>query len=209
MGFFITGTDTGVGKTVLAACWMRKFGKGGDLLYWKPVQTGTDDDTATVRKLSGLPASCFLDEGARLERPLSPDQAAPLEGRRLSVSSLLRPLKGVEKGRSLLVEGAGGLLVPLNGQELMADLAARLGLPLLIAARSGLGTLNHTLLTLEAARKRGLRVAGVVLIGPANPANRRSIERHGRARVIAELPVLKPFGPSALRSFADRRFHLL
>ena len=103
------------------------------------------------------------------------------------------------------------LAVPIYKEdaEFPADLAARLGLPLLIAARSGLGTLNHTLLTLEAARKRGLRVAGVVLIGPANPANRRSIERHGRARVIAELPVLKPFGPSALRSFADRRFHLL
>ena len=207
-GLFITGTDTGVGKTVLAACLMRGYGKGGDLLYWKPVQTGTgvDDDTAMVRKLSGLPGSCFLEDGARLERPLSPDQAAPLEGRRLRISALLGPLKSLLRDRFLVVEGAGGLLVPLNGRELMAGLAARLGLPLLIAARSGLGTINHTLLTLEAARDRGLSVAGVVLIGALNPDNRRSIERHGRVRVLAEIPHIKPFGPAALRSFADRAF---
>lgn len=209
-GLFITGTDTGAGKTVLAACLMRRYGRGGDLLYWKPVQTGTDldDDTGAARRLSGLSASSFLAQGMRLKRPLSPDQAAALEGKRLSIRTLLGPLRAADPGRFMVVEGAGGLLVPLNGRELMADLAARLRLPLLIAARSGLGTLNHTLLTLQAARARGLAVAGVVLLGPRNPGNRRSLERHGRVRVLAEIPLLKPFGPKALRAFADRCFRL-
>lgn len=207
-GVFVTGTDTGVGKTFLCAAILRRYAKEMPLAYWKPIQTGTlkADDTRTVHDLAGLDGRVLLGEGLRFRAPVSPHLAARLEGRRIEGRALQDRAQRLDRSRSWIVEGAGGLLVPLNGREMMADLALSLKLPLLIVARSTLGTINHTLLTLEAARRRGLGVAGVVLIGRPNPANRKAVERYGRTPVLEEVPRLGTLSRASFRRYADRLF---
>lgn len=192
-GVFVTGTDTGVGKTVVAACLARAWRAG----YWKPVQTGTataDDDTATVVALAGLSSDHISAPAYALRAPLSPHAAAELEGVRITMDAITLP----QTAHPLVVEGAGGLFVPLNDRDFMIDLMARLALPILLVARSTLGTINHTMLSLAALRSRGLPVAGVVLNGPPNAGNRVAIERFGQARVLAELPRVDPLDGAAI-----------
>ncbi|MFO1057837.1 MAG: dethiobiotin synthase [Dongiaceae bacterium] len=193
-GVFVTGTDTGVGKTVVAAALVRAWGGS----YWKPAQTGLadgDDDTATVTRLARLPPGRVAPPACALQAPLSPAAAAALEGTTVDFARLAA-LPALPE--PLVVEGAGGVLVPLDGERLMVDLMARLGLPVLLVARSTLGTINHSLLSLEALRARGLAVAGIVMSGPRNPGNRAALEQHGRVRVLAELPHMAPLDLSAL-----------
>lgn len=184
--FFVTGTDTGVGKTVISALLCAALGAA----YWKPVQTGAaqgDDDTAEVAQLAGLAPGQVYAPARVYQDPSSPERAAGLEGQRVAVADLWPRLPAA---RPLVVEGAGGVLVPLNERETMLDLMTALALPVVLVARSTLGTINHTLLSLEALRARRLDVGGVVLSGPHAPHNREAIERHGQVRVLAEVPVL-------------------
>jgi dethiobiotin synthase len=200
----VTGTDTGVGKTVVSAALLHRF-RARSARYWKPVQTGTDedDDTATVLHLSGRPSTAVLEEGVRLPRPVSPHLAARLNGSRIDVDLLLAVAGRQSGSGSWIVEGAGGVLVPLNDDSLVIDLIGRLGLPVLIVSRSGLGTINHTLLTIEALGRRGMRVAGIVMVGAPDAENRRAIERYGSVPVLGELPRLDPLAPDALQGWAE------
>ena len=188
-GLFVTGTDTDVGKTTVAAALMHRFRRTHSLKYWKPVQTGIEisDDTETVRNLGKCSEKELFDSGVRLTRPLSPHLAARLNGSRIQIDDLIQLLENTENSR-WIIEGAGGALVPLNESELMVDLMVRLGLPTIVATRSSLGTINHTLLTLESLRARKLAIAGVVMVGERNPENRKAIEEFGAARVIGEMP---------------------
>jgi malonyl-CoA O-methyltransferase len=198
-GVFVTGTDTGVGKTAVAACLARAWQAG----YWKPVQTGLatgDDDTVTVAALAGLPAERVVAPVYALQAPLSPHAAAELEGVRIAMDAIVLP----RTAHPLVVEGAGGLYVPLNDRDFMIDLMAKLALPVLLVARSTLGTINHTLLSLAALRSRSLPLAGVVLDGPPNAGNRAAIERFGRVRVLAELPRVDPLDDAAVDRLAAR-----
>jgi malonyl-CoA O-methyltransferase len=182
-GVFVVGTDTDVGKTVVAACLTRTW----DADYWKPVQTGAAEDpgdTVTVARLTNLPPERLHPPAYVFAAPLSPHAAAALEGATIELGAIAPPLTE----RPLVVEGAGGVLVPLNDQSLMIDLVQRLGLPVVVVARSTLGTINHTLLTLEALRGRGVEVLGVVMNGPPSASNREAIERYGQVRVLAEIP---------------------
>ena len=190
------------------------------LRYWKPIQTGIeqDDDTATVarliagtggrrpgpwtRRFGWQDSARVLDAGVRLPRPLSPHLAARLAGRPIDLDALVA-LPIVAGSAPFIVEGAGGVLVPLNESTLMVDLMARLALPVLVVARSGLGTINHTLLTLEALRARGLTIAGVLMVGLPNPDNRDAIEQYGRTAVIGALPPLDPLTPETLAAAAS------
>jgi len=188
-GLFVTGTDTGVGKTVASAALLHRY-RPVRLRYWKPIQTGIeqDDDTAEVRRLAACRDDEILDQGIRLPNPVSPHLAAE----RASITIKLERLRGVlpeDESIRWIVEGAGGVLVPVNNLELMVDWMRVLGLPVLVAARSGLGTINHTLLTLEALGSRGLSAAGVIMIGERNESNRSAIERYGRIPVVGEMPV--------------------
>jgi len=193
-GYFVTGTDTGVGKTVLCALLCAAL----DGHYFKPIQTGQDSDTDTVTTLAGLDASRITSPAVSLTAPLSPDQAARKQGLTLDISAISLP----DTKRTLIVEGAGGALVPIAPGQDMSGLMVRLGLPVIVAARSGLGTLNHTLLTLEALHRRGVEVAGVALIGEPNEDNRRDIERLGNFPVIIELPMLKTLTSETIRTAA-------
>lgn len=191
-GVFVTGTDTDVGKTVVSSWLVR----GWEADYWKPVQTGTigGRDCDTVRRLAGLSDDRIHPSAWDLKAPLSPHTAARVEDKTLSIGDFTLPATS----RPLVVEGAGGVLVPLNWHDLMIDLMRRLRLPVLVAARSGLGTINHTLLTLEALRRRGLEVLGVVMVGPPDALNRESIEHFGRVPVIAQIPPLEPLSAETL-----------
>jgi len=202
-GLFVTGTDTGVGKTVASAALLQRYRGVAALRYWKPIQTGIeiDDDTATVRFLGAAAEQEIFDNGVRLEKPVSPHLAGRWAGTRIDLTEL-RALLPDEPDTSWIVEGAGGVLVPINEWQTMADWIAYLSLPVVLVARSGLGTINHTLLTLEALQTRWLRVAGVMMIGEPNSENRDAIERYGRVPVIAEMPVLAPLDAESLAAWS-------
>ena len=203
-GLFVTGTDTSVGKTVASAALLHRYSSTVPLRYWKPVQTGIeqDDDTAEVRRLSACADGVVLDEGVRLPRPVSPHLAARLSGADIRIPSLLATLDGQPSGPAWIVEGAGGVLVPLNESDLIVDLVSALDLAALVVARSTLGTINHTLLTIEVLRTRGVPVAGVLMIGPVNDENRSAIEGYGTIMVVGQLPILDPLDAEALDAWA-------
>jgi dethiobiotin synthase len=176
------------------------------LRYWKPVQTGIeiDDDTSTVRQLASLGPDRVLNTGVRLPRPLSPHLSAALAGAPVSIAGIREFVAGEPDHVPWIVEGAGGVLVPLNDRELMIDLIFMLRLPAVVATRSGLGTINHTLLTIEALRARAVPIAGAIMVGPPNVDNRIAIESWGHVPVLGEIPALDPLTPERLQDAADR-----
>ncbi len=166
-GLFITGTDTGVGKTILAAGLAASLKNSGiDIGVMKPVETGFSartSDAVFLKKMAGVKDSLDSICPYRFKNPLSPFTAAKIEKVSIRLERIARAYEGLlQNHQSLLVEGAGGLLVPITRQKMMADLALYLKLPILIISRTGLGTINHTLLSVEAARQRGVEVAGVI-----------------------------------------------
>jgi dethiobiotin synthase len=192
--FFITGTDTGVGKTITSALLCAALGA----IYWKPIQTGTREgtDTNAVIRLAEIPRDRTILETYRFAPPVSPHLAA----RRARVRIVLRRIRlpYVADRESLIVEGAGGVLVPINSGQLMADLMKQLGLPVLLVARTSLGTINHTLLSLAALRAAKLRVSGVIMVGKENRENRKAIEKYGDVRLVGWIPLLKKIDRAAL-----------
>ncbi|QRG08381.1 ATP-dependent dethiobiotin synthetase BioD [Xanthobacter dioxanivorans] len=199
-GFIITGTDTDVGKTVFAAALAGAL----DACYFKPVQAGLDGDTdaGTTRRLSGLPAERILPEAYRLALPASPHWAAEAEGVRIDPSALVLP----QTERPLIVEGAGGPLVPLDRRTLFADVFARWGLPVIVCARTGLGTISHSLMAIEALRARGIRVHGVAFIGDAAEEAEAIIAEIGGVRRLGRLPRLPVLTADTLRIAFARAF---
>lgn len=197
---FVTGTDTDAGKTVISALLTLAL----DAHYWKPIQSGvnTDSDTRDVQSLTGLPQERFLPEAYRLTEPLSPHEAAAIDGVRIDLDAITLP--ALPQDAPLVVEGAGGLMVPLNDKALMLDLITRLGLPVVVVARSGLGTINHTLLTLAALRAAGAKIAGVIMNGPPHPANADAIAHFGRVPVLAQVPMLGDLSPQGLKNACAR-----
>jgi len=206
-GLFVTGTDTNVGKTVVAAALMLRYRELGTLKYWKPIQTGVeqDDDTATVQSLGCLRSEVF-SPGIRLHRPLAPYLAAELSGVRITISDLRACLGEEAMSARWVAEGAGGSLVPINESEFMTDLMVQLGMPILVVARSSLGTINHTLMTLEILRRRMLNVAGVVMVGQPDHSNRDAIERFGEVDVVGEMPIFPKLTADALAAWATMEF---
>ena len=188
----VTGTDTDVGKTVFAAALTAAL----DANYWKPVQAGLADgtDADTVATLSGLTAERILPSAYRLATPCSPHRAAAIDGVRIDPARLHPP----ESDRPLVIEGAGGALVPLGDDLLFADLFASWGAPAVIVARTALGTINHSLLTIEALRTRGVPILGVAFAGDATEDSEATIARIGGVRRLGRLPRLDPLTPATL-----------
>lgn len=188
----VTGTDTGIGKTVFAAGLAGALGAH----YWKPIQAGVDPegDKESVAALSGLPATHILPEAFRLATPASPHLAARIDGVAIGLDQLALP----QVDGPLVVEGAGGVLVPISETLLMADLFAHWGQPVILCARTGLGTINHSLLSIEALRARGVRVAGIAFIGEAHDENERIIPQLAGVSSLGRLPRLDRLDPAAL-----------
>lgn len=177
----VTGTDTGIGKTIFSAGLVQTLGA----TYWKPVQSGLEEETDSqiVSRLSGRPA---LPEGYLLQLPASPHLSAEAEGVEIDPDALPLP----EVDGVLVAEGAGGLMVPLNRKVLYLDLFARWGAPVILCARTQLGTINHTLLSLKALRDVGCPVVGVAFIGDAELMVEETICQFGQVAHLGRLPII-------------------
>jgi len=206
--FFVTGTDTGVGKTVVSALLCAAL----DAYYWKPIQTGTREgtDRRRVARIAQIARAKLLPETYRFAPPVSPHLAARKAGVRIEFEEIRVPEIGVRE--NLVVEGAGGALVPINETQLMTDLMKHLGLPVLLVTRTALGTINHTMLSLAALRAARLKVRGVIMVGKPNADNRNAIEHYGQIGVVGAVPPLKELNRASLlnafhKSFDPRVFH--
>ncbi|MGA3061740.1 MAG: dethiobiotin synthase [Methylocystis sp.] len=196
--FVIVGTDTGVGKTVFSAALVGALGA----FYWKPVQAGLEEETDSqcVLRLSGLPPERILPEAYRLETPASPHLAARLDGLAIDPSRLDPP----DTAGPLVIETAGGVMTPLTTETPTIDLLARWRLPAIVVARTTLGTINHSLLTLEALRRREIPLRGIAFVGEANEDTQNTIARMGRVAMLGRLPNLIPLKRETLRrAFAE------
>jgi dethiobiotin synthetase len=191
--FVVTGTDTGIGKTVFAAALAGALGAA----YWKPVQTGPDNDSDTVRRLAGVDVP---PEKYRFKLAASPHYAAEAEGTVIDPASLTLP------DGDIVIEGAGGLMVPLTRDTLYIDVFTRWGLPLILCARTTLGTINHSLLSIAAIKARGIPLCGVAFIGDYNEDNEATICEMGGARRLGRLPFLDPLNTGSLRAAFAREF---
>jgi len=224
---FITGTDTGVGKTTVACALAAAFVRRGmRVATLKPVETGCPDgpdglepaDALRLARAAGeaLPPARTLAAICpnRFALPVSPEAAARAAGSAVDLAAIDHALAARAGADLLLVEGAGGLLVPLGEGLVTADLIARLSLPVLVVARAALGTVNHSLLTVEAIRRRGLVLAGVILSqasperGPDEASNAAAIARHGGVAVLGTLPFIAGAADDALAKAAARTLDL-
>jgi dethiobiotin synthetase len=202
MRFVVTGTDTGIGKTVFSAALAAALGG----YYWKPVQSGLDEETDSqvVHRLGRLPPSRILPETYRLRTPASPHLAARLDHVEIEPERLMPPVTDAP----LIIEGAGGLLVPLTETGVFADVFARWQIPVILCARTGLGTINHTLLSLEALRHRAIPVFGVAFIGDGQTETQQIIAAMGQVRILGRLPRLDLLTPDALQQAFRENFPL-
>lgn len=193
----VTGTDTDVGKTVFSAALVGALGAH----YWKPVQAGVEPhgDTESVAALAGVAPAHILPEAYRLTTPCSPHRAAEIDG--VAIDSVRLALPNV--AGPLVVEGAGGVMVPVTRELLFADLFARWAAPVVIVARTGLGTINHSLLSIEALRRRGVPILGIAFIGDEQPDSEATIAAIGGVKRLGRLPRLDRLDRDTLaRAFA-------
>jgi len=192
--FFITGTDTGVGKTVVSAMLCAAL----DAFYWKPIQTGAREgtDRRTVMRLAGIAKARTFPEVYLFDPPVSPHLAAQWAGVRIDLRRIVLP--AISRDDNLIAEGAGGAFVPVNRRQLMTDVMKRVKLPVILVARTALGTINHTLLSLAALRSAKLDVRAVIMVGKPNEDNRKAIERYGSVSVAGTLPMLARLSRASL-----------
>lgn len=191
-GFFITGTDTDVGKTIISATLMLAL----KAHYWKPIQSG-ESDTAKVRHLTELPGTHFLPSIYSLKASLSPNQAAELENTKIELSHC----HSLITEHFCIVEGAGGVFTPLADQICLLDLMKLYQLPIIIVSRGTLGCINHALLTLAVLRQHQLPIQGIVFSGELNPRNQADIEKFGKVKTLFHLPQLEVNSPNILKTW--------
>ncbi len=193
MKYFLSGIHTDAGKTVTAAFLQRAL----DADYWKPVQAGDLDfgDTDRVKAWTGSPDERFHPVRHALRTPASPHYAAMIDGISIALDDFSVPDTG---SRPLIIEGAGGLLVPLNDRETVLDLMQRLDLPVILASRHYLGSINHTLLSIAALRERGIPLAGLIYSGGDSPETVRIIGEQSGVWPIAELPEFPKVNKAAI-----------
>lgn len=198
----VTGTDTGVGKTIVAAMLVLAL----DALYWKPIQSGLtgETDSETVAALTGICGARLLPEAYRLREPRSPHRSAELDGVTIDPARLALP--DIPAGHSLIVEGAGGVLVPVTRSLLQIELFARWQAPVVVVARTALGTINHTLLTIEALQRRGIPVQGIVFVGDEIADTQHTIGDFSAARILGRLPAMQRLDAAALRGAFAQNF---
>ncbi|HHT9140699.1 MAG TPA: dethiobiotin synthase [Candidatus Tripitaka californicus] len=204
-GVFITGTDTGVGKTTVAVGLVRLLkARGLDVGVMKPIATGAkrlngrwvSEDARLLREAAATDDPYEIINPVCLSTPAAPSAASLKEGDHIELTNIWAAFKTLGTRRQfLVVEGIGGLLVPINGKLFLADIARKMSLPLIVVAKTSLGTINHTLLTIEAARRRRLKIAGIVLNSPDErqvigllDSNKKEIERLSGIPVLTVIP---------------------
>lgn len=192
----VCGTDTGIGKTVVAAALCTLL----DADYWKPVQAGLDGETDrdTVMRLAKLNALHAHPEAYRLRTPASPHRAAELDGIIIDTQNLAPP----RTSNPLLIELAGGLLVPLTREELQIDVVKRWAMPVVLVTSTRLGTINHTLLSVSELRSRNIVIAGLVFTGDENKDTERTIADFTQLPVLGRLPILDTLNAESLQNAA-------
>lgn len=198
----IAGTDTDIGKTVFAAGLTAAL----DGCYWKPIQAGLDGETDTqcVLHLAQLDASRVLPETYRLRTPASPHRAAEIDGSEIDIAKLKPPTTS----RPLVIELAGGLAVPLTRQDLQIDVVQRWKLPVILCASTRLGTINHSLLSIQALKQRAVPILGIAFIGDENADSQKTICAFGGVKQLGRLPRLDPLTPATLQSAFATAFRI-
>lgn len=206
-GFIVTGTDTEIGKTIFSAALTLAL-EGS---YYKPVQSGLEEetDTARVQRLTGLPDVHFLPEAYRLNTPASPHLSAELDCVEIDCNRLAPQAQDLS-GRPipLIAEGAGGLLVPLTREKLTIDAFKEWGLPVILCARTSLGTINHTLLSVEALKARNIPIHGIAFIGEENADSEGTIIDFAGVRKLGRLPILPDINRHSLAQAFDTHFDM-
>ena len=199
---FITGTDTNIGKTFISAIIMA----GLQASYWKPIQSGLSDgsDTDWLKSVTRLDHSHFCAETYLLNDPLSPHAAAFNQNVEIALSCIKLP---EYKFRPLIIEGAGGVMVPINRQAYIIDVIKHLNAKVIVVAPNKLGVINHTLLTLMALRSYKLDIMGVILNGPPNQVNFDSIELYGKVKVLAQIEHLAKINKENLKQIFDSKLY--
>ncbi len=195
----ICGTDTDVGKTIVSSF----FVQGLKAIYWKPIQSGTEEgtDTETVRKLLNLEPNRYISEKYKFKASVSPHWAAEKESDFIEPNNLEIP----DIDKLIIIETAGGLMVPLNRNWLQIDQLKVWGAPIILVARTGLGTLNHTLLSLEALKSRDLNILGLVLNGHPHDDNPKTLEQFGDTKILASLPIFDEVSANKLSREWDQQ----
>ncbi len=210
-GVFITGTDTGIGKTVLSSLLLSALEQSRIRAnYFKPVQTGTDSDTRQVAFLTSRGLESFPKPAYEFPEPMAPERAAALHGTLIQLSSIQTAWRGLgrpDEKTFWVVEGAGGLLVPISPAATIRELCRSLKLPLLIAASTRLGSISHILLTLEAAQAAQLKTLGIVLFGDEDPELEFFLSQRISLPFIARIPRLNAVNPETVRSHALEYLH--
>lgn len=201
--FFITGTDTNVGKTITSAVLVLALKSS----YWKPIQSGLAEDKAesvTVQELTAFSDEYFLPTTYSLQASLAAIHAAELENKTIDLAHCALPKK-----KSLIIEGGGGVFHPLNSSETMMDLMKKYNFPVIIVSRGTLGTINHTLLTIEALRQRNIIIQGVVFCGELNPNNQKTIEQWGQVRTLFHIPYFEILTPALLQTWVSEQKEII
>ena len=195
--YFVTGIGTEIGKTVVSATLVEALQAD----YWKPIQSGDLDYTDSMKVQSWISntQTRIFPERFRLKTPLSPHAAAAIDGVEIKISDFQLP----PTDRPLIVEGAGGLMVPLNHQETMLDLIKHLNLPVILVSRHYLGSINHTLLSLEVLRSRGIALAGLLYNGLENVASEQAIEALSGVKVLGRVGEMANISPGTIAQEAE------
>lgn len=210
MSIVITATGTDVGKTILAGLIMAKYATKNSLQYWKPIQTGMiNNDSETIKKFSGLDDSYFFPNSYHFKKPASPHYAAFVEGSRINLHKIMIDYENFNT-ENLIIEGAGGIYVPLNDSELMLDLFKRLNLPLILVVDSVLGTINSSLLSIEILKRSNINVLGFYMYGLENELlddNMKTIEKFSGINCLGNLSLQgKQFEPLNFQKAAIELF---
>ena len=205
--YFISGTDTNVGKTIVSAVLATKL----EAYYFKPIQCGLNKmnlkDSEVVKSLSSK--AKILNELYFLKKPLSPFVAAKQEKKKIDVNKILQFVKNL-KTKKLVIEGAGGLNVPINSNYLMSDLCQKLNTPLILVSRTKLGTINHTLMSLEVIKKKKINLLGIIFFGKKESETLETIKFFGKKilkkniKILGRLPVAKELSRNTIQAFTKK-----
>lgn len=196
--FIIAGIGTEIGKTLISAI----FTQGLQADYWKPVQSGNPEeaDALFIKQMTQVSEAQIWESSYLLTQPLSPHTAAEIDGLRISLNEIKLPATA----RPLIVELAGGILVPLNEKDTNLDLIKQLGFPVVLVSKNYLGSINHTLLSYEILKAHQIPIAGIVFNGPANPSGEKFILNHTGLKVLLRVPELNKIDPEIIQEYAKQ-----